>query len=377
MSDPYTSIWCTATENSVNVANNTSNVTVSLICSSSGYAYDDPNYWLKVNGTTVRSGTRNFDSGQTFTLCTYTADIAHNTDGTGSITYQGYFQGTAKPDPGNTTQTYTLTLTTINRKSTWNTVNNFNFENSFSFTYTEQVSSFTANVTLATGTFTKTITNYISGANITLTTSEKNQLYALAPNSTSLSFTLTLTTLNGTTEIGTDVVTKTGSFTATNPSYSGTFTYTPSTVILGYSSVEFFLSTTATAYKGASITKYRVTVGSAYKESSSYTGPFLFNTINNSTATLTVYDSRGLTATKTITISTDGSSGVALDVDTATNRVGVGWYITTEDSRSLSVAGDIYEGGSKLSNKYGITYTTADIQAIAQQAMIDLMEASY
>ena len=202
-------------------------------------------------------------------------------------------------------------------------------------------------------------------------------MYALAPTSTSLSFTLTLTTMNGSTEVGTDVVTRTGSFTATNPTYDGTFTYSPSPLIVGYTAVEFFLSKAAQGTKSATISQYKVTVNGVNKTSASYTGPFLFTPCGGSSATLTITDSRNKTYTQTITLTTDGTDGVALDVDTATNRVAVGKYISNEAARSLSVAGDIYEGGQTLSSKYAVTYSTSSIQSIAQQAMLDLMEASY
>lgn len=42
-----------------------------------------------------------------------------------------------------------------------------------------------------------------------------------------------------------------------------------------------------------------------------------------------------------------------MDIDTATQRVKIGGFLGTEDSQSLSVVGDIYEGGVKLSDKYG------------------------
>ena len=110
--DPYTSIWCEAVENSIDAEHNTSNVTVTLKCNSSSFADDGPVYWLKVNDTIVKSGLYNFSAG-TFTIVTHTMDVAHDEEGYGSMTYQGYFQGTQKPNPGNTTQVYVLNLTPI------------------------------------------------------------------------------------------------------------------------------------------------------------------------------------------------------------------------------------------------------------------------
>ena len=53
------------------------------------------------------------------------------------------------------------------------------------------------------------------------------------------------------------------------------------------------------------------------------------------------------------------SAQPTLDIDTANQRVKVGGFLGAEDSQSLSVAGDIYEGGQKLSAKYGSPTITA------------------
>ena len=110
------SIDITAVENSVDTANNSSNVTVTLTGhSTTGYAQDNPAYWLKVDGVTVKQGTHNFNQGESFTLDTYTADIAHNADGTKTIVCVGYFAGTGE----GTTVTKSLTLTNINISTGW------------------------------------------------------------------------------------------------------------------------------------------------------------------------------------------------------------------------------------------------------------------
>lgn len=469
MSDPYTSIWCTCTENSTDIANNTSNVTVNLICSTSGYANDNPNYWLQVNGSTVRSGTRNFDSGQTFTLATWTGNIAHNSDGTGSLTYQGYFQGTAKPDPGNTTQLYTKTLTTLARESKFGSVTDFNFESSFSFPVTKNITDATDTLVISSGTFSKTITPYVSNQSITLTSTEKTQLYNLNTTGTTVPLTLTLTTVYNSSTVGSDTKQVNGTFVAEAPTASGTINTSPSTIYEGATTLRVTLnSITFSLKKSATAVQYSVTVdgktvtGNSASSSTYYDFPNL--TSGTKTVSVQVLDSRGMSlatpVTKSITVTaysiptvpsfsvnrypnatstgatitfsgtyadvtgqdlyldlrykaTTGStwtdieyessfddvteltygSGVfsysrtiisgfdsltsyefeltiydvttdvtrttrlsqaktTLDIDTNTQRVGVGLFVTTEDNQSLSVAGDIYEGGTKLGNKY-------------------------
>lgn len=106
----YFTISANAVENSYDIENNISNVTVTLYCNApNGYAADNPAYWLKIDGVIVSSGARNF-SYENFVLATWTGNITHREDGTGSFTYQGYFQGTDKPN-GDTTPIYTLQLT--------------------------------------------------------------------------------------------------------------------------------------------------------------------------------------------------------------------------------------------------------------------------
>lgn len=493
MADSYTSIWCTCTENSTNVANNTSNITVNLICSTSGYADDNPNYWLAVNGSTVRSGTRNFSSGQTFTLATWTGDVPHNSDGTGSVTYQGYFQGTAKPNPGNTTQLYTKTLTTLARESKFGSVSDFNFESSFSFPITKNITDATDTLVISSGTFSKTITPYVSDQSITLTSTEKTQLYNLNTTGTTVPLTLTLTTVYNDSTIGSDTKEVNGTFVAEAPTASGTINTSPSIIYEGVTTLRVRLnSITFSLKKAATVVQYSVSVdgrtvtGTSTSSTTYYDFPNL--TSGSKTVTVQVLDSRGMSLatplTKSVTVtaynrptitnfsisrsptpvSTDakvsisgtyadgvtnqnslyvqilykvkgtstwnsfndgdsttpgygnmaindyesdeytfangqftltcdssvypdyyerpypmtsaydfmicvwdtvigstnyisataslGTASTTLDIDTNTQRVGVGLFCSTEDDKSLSVAGDIYEGGTKLGDKY-------------------------
>ena len=113
----YFSIGIDATENSVDVANNRSSVTVNLRCYCSGcWADDGPVYWIKVDGSEVKRGTRNFNY-EDFTI-SWTGYVNHNADGTKTISYQGFFQGCDKQGSwdtttGDTTGVKYLTLTPI------------------------------------------------------------------------------------------------------------------------------------------------------------------------------------------------------------------------------------------------------------------------
>ena len=485
MADSYTSIWCTCTENSTNVANNSSNVTVNLICSTSGYADDNPNYWLKVNGNIVRSGTRNFSSGQTFTLATWTDNIIHNDDGTCTITYQGYFQGTAKPNPGNTTQLYTKTLTTLARESKFGTLVDINIETSNSFPITKNIPDAVDTLVISSGTFSKRISPYESDQSFVFDPTDLSQLYALNTTGTTVPLTLTLTTVYDGNTIGSDTKTINGTFTAQAPTVTGTISYSPTSNILsGFTTLRVRLHNLSfSPKKAATIISYTVTVDgkSVTKTSASSSTFYIFTnlTAGSKTISVQVLDSRGMSLaspkTQAITViqysqptitsasatrypgptGTEGrlsfsgtysataipsspeysiffdieeyyndewaiwtkdevisnvqgyggtlsiSNGVftvtgfeitddsgdsefqptksykyrihiydnfggqtgwiefilgsiktTLDIDTNTQRVGVGKFIENEDNLSLTVAGDIYEGGTKLGNKY-------------------------
>ena len=72
-----------------------------------------------------------------------------------------------------------------------------------------------------------------------------------------------------------------------------------------------------------------------------------------------------------VTVTVDISvltASTTLDIDTNTRRVGIGLFCSTEDDESLSVAGDIYEGGTKLANKYA-GYTVVSSSTVPSIAL--------
>lgn len=116
-------LWQSITQNSQDIANNKSNVTVKMYLSfdgSSYYAYT--NYQtsgsMTVNGTTYNYNISsiNFSSGQAkdILLATWTGDIAHNSDGTKTLSVSGSWN-TNTDRIGSGTCSASLALTTINR----------------------------------------------------------------------------------------------------------------------------------------------------------------------------------------------------------------------------------------------------------------------
>ena len=87
----YTTLNVTATEDSTNIANNTSRVVVKVELyyggGTSTFNANSQNLTVKVNGSTIgtKSFTYNLSSGKTLSLGTYTATVKHNADGTKTV----------------------------------------------------------------------------------------------------------------------------------------------------------------------------------------------------------------------------------------------------------------------------------------------------
>lgn len=450
----------TATQVSQSIENNTSLVRVQLRVDWNGgsWASDSPRYYITINGNT-KWGTANFNTGQSSSgyanLATHEVTVPHNDDGTGSVNWSVGYEGIYANEGRYSTASGTLTLTTIPRASKITGLTDFSIESPFSFTVDKPLTTGTDKITISSGTFSKTVSNYTSGDSISFETSELNQLYALNTTGTTIPLTITITTNNGTSDIGSNSYSCNGTFTATNPTFSGTINTSPATLIEGETTLNVTLSADAVGTKGATIAEYQVTVGGTTITSATRT-TFSFTNVRDDTVTVNVVDSRGLSlatpATKSITITpysaptissasvsrtptpvstsaalaisgtyssivesgvtasyrirqTGGTYGssvsltltksngtysysgtisgtygmtnsyemeitiadtynsitrvitltsgrTTVDIDTANRRVGIGHFVSNEDDQSLSVAGDIYEGGTKLGNKY-------------------------
>lgn len=116
------STWVTGTtvvENSTDATNLTSNVTITLIVGWNGgsWASDNPAYYINVNGSRVKSGTANFNTGEASsgsqTIATWTGDVPHNSDGTGSMTWAVGYEGIYAGEGIYSTASGTKTLTPI------------------------------------------------------------------------------------------------------------------------------------------------------------------------------------------------------------------------------------------------------------------------
>ena len=306
MSDSYTSIWCEYSENSTDIVNNTSNITVTLKCSSSGYANDSPNYWLQVwapDGTRVgyKTGTRNFGNG-TFTLDTWTGDVTHDENGNGNVTYQGYFQGTAKPDPGNTTGVYSQTLTPLPRASelTNGTIQRA-IDDSMSFGVDKKISTATDKLTIKSGTVSSIVSNdYITGTTFSLSTATVNSLEKLNITGTEVSMVAQIETIVSGTTIGTNTYAFKGTFTAPTPTWTnpsvGSYNVTG---VQNHNTVTVKYGGTISGVNNAAIKSIKYTIGSQVSTVTTISNSASFTNISVKDVTIQAFDGRGASVIST------------------------------------------------------------------------------
>lgn len=299
----------TITQNSQNVNNNTSNVTVSVrfYRTNTGYTtYGSGTVYCKINGTTysasVTPSQKITNSG--IVLFTKTLNISHNADGTKTLTASAWID--LNTPLTSSEQSYSQALTTIPRATT----------PTLSASSVALGGSVTISLPRASSSFTHTLTYKFGNASGTIGTdlgtsaswSPPLSLASQIPNTTSGVVTITCTTYNGSTKIGTKSVTitvtvpasvvPTISSIAVSEGVSG-LNAKIGAFVQGQSKIN--LTITAAGAYGSSVTTYISKFGS-----SSFNGAsFSIENVNSSgsvTLAVTVTDSRGRKTTKNQTI---------------------------------------------------------------------------
>lgn len=302
-------------QSSQNVSANTSTVsyTLNLVkTSGSGYWTNDNSlsYNVVIDGTTVASGTTSYDFRnaipKTITLASGTRTITHNADGTKSISCSGYASDSAN-GLGSRTVSGSLALTTIPRASQPSLSSGSTASGNAVIIYTNRASNaFTHTLTYSFGSYNGTIaTGVTDSASWTIPVALMNAI----PNSTSGTGTITCVTYNGSTNIGSKSV----AFTMTVPA-----SIVPSFTTITHSERTSSVSTNVGAYVktlsalnlaitgasgiyGSSITTYRITCnGDTISTVSGATSAL--KTSGTLSIVGTITDSRGRTASKTVTI---------------------------------------------------------------------------
>lgn len=322
--DQYYNYQCVVKENSYNIANNTSNVTITFAIQGpwNPSFYEWTTYYgIVVDGVTKASSsdapyiTNNYKQ-----LLSWTGNVAHNSDGSKSINVGVYLYQNSPASylpkqytSGSPLSMGSVALTTIPRASSV----------SLSASSVNVGNAITANVSRASSSFTHTVEFYINetyyqkytnvGASQAFTI--PTSWYSAMPSSTSCTAYCRITTYNGSEQIGSQV---SKAFTVTIPSSVvptvGTITLDPDNIVTTDTTSRNIL------VRGKNKLTVRVSGCSAGTGSSirSYTfsGPGISSTTTNTSATsgsvisqtgvltytVKVTDRRGRTATKTQTI---------------------------------------------------------------------------
>ena len=352
----------TITQNSQSVANNTSNVTVSVRVyrTNTGYTtYGTGTVYCTINGTqytdSITSSDKITSSG--IVIFSKTLNIAHSADGTKTLATSARI---THDQFSSSSQSYSQKLTTIPRATTPTlSASSVNMGASITINMPRASSSFEHTLTYKFGSATGTIGSELGTSRAwTVPLSLASQI----PNGTSGTCTITCKTYNGSTLIGT----KTVSFTAKVPS-----SVVPSVSSLTVAEAESGLAAKFGAYV-QNKSKLKVTINASGSYSStiksykttiagkSYSGnSFTSGTLTSSgtvTISTTVTDSRGRTATKSSTVSVLAYTAPKISTFTTQRENGLG---AADDEGTMALARikfSISSVGDKNTKSYVVEY---------------------
>ena len=304
-----------------NIQNNTT--TISWTLSGAGTAsvgyYKAGNFKVVIDGKTVFNSPEriNLYNGTVVKNGTYVFN--HNKDGT--KTFKASVEAGIYTTAVNCTGSATFSLPAIPRASTILSVSGNKITDKYSVKYSKAVSTYndTLQINVAGRSVSQKIANYSSGASFSLSDAVKKDIYSVGSQNVYLEF--QLVTYNGSTKIGTsDIIKKSVAVNDSQPmigdiSYIDTNSKTVSItgdstkIIKGYSTVRATISNVK-AMNGATIQKIVSKIGDV-TNTTTLTGSSSSNVAidigkvnvsEDSQLVVTVTDSRGLTATSSITV---------------------------------------------------------------------------
>ncbi len=352
----------TITQNSQSVANNTSNVTVSVRVyrTNTGYTtYGTGTVYCTINGTQYTEAITTSDkiTSSGIVLFSRTLNIAHGADGSKTLSTSTRI---THDQFSSSAQSYNQALTTIPRATTPTvSASSVNMGSDITISMPRASSSFDHTLTYKFGSATGTIGSDLgTSAAWTVPLSLASQI----PNGTSGTCTITCKTYNGSTLIGT----KTVSFTAKVPS-----SVVPSISSLTVAEAESGLSAKFGAYV-QNKSKLKVTISAAGSYSStiksykttiagkSYTANSFTSGVLTSSGTVTisctVTDSRGRTATKSSTVTVLAYTAPKITKFSAFRANADGTQNYDSESVNCSYAWSVSALGNKNDNAYLFEY---------------------
>ena len=319
----YTSyVYIQAKLNSQSTANNTSNVSVRARVK---YGYP----WYAASAIKIRAGkgsssgsyneyTHTYTSSSKattteHTTASWTGNISHNQDGTGTLPLYGYIY--QKEWGVNKSTTGSVALPTIPRASLPTiTPNPFNIGDTITINTNRKVQTYTDDLFMNIGSDVEVLGTDVATTIQVDTSQYANQIYALIPNATSYTSTIDNSTYDGETFIGSNSISYTANVVDSEPTFTLGYRDTNSTttaitgnnqqIIRNQSTLQINI-TNASALYGASLVSASVDINGNI-----YTGSFSGSSLNinvgtvdlssNENAVVTVTDSRGLTTTKSV-----------------------------------------------------------------------------
>lgn len=364
----------TITQNSQSVANNTSNVTVSVRVyrTNTGYTtYGTGTVYCTINGTqyteSITSSDKITSSG--IVLFTKTLNIAHSADGSKTLATSARI---THDQFSSSNQSYSQKLTTIPRATTPTlSASSVNMGASITINMPRASSSFDHTLTYKFGSATGTIGSDLGTSKAwTVPLSLASQI----PNGTSGTCTITCKTYNGSTLIGT----KTVSFTAKVPSsvVPSISALTASEATTGLAAKfgayiqnksKLKVSITAAGSYSSTIKSYKTTIAGKSYTASSFTSSVI-STSGTVTISTTVTDSRGRTATKSITVSVLAYTAPKISTFTAQRANGLG---AADDDGTMALARikfAVSALGDKNDKSYAVEYKLKSSDAWEQAA---------
>ena len=349
-------------ENSTSVANNTSNVTINFYIKGpwAPSYYDWTTYYgIIIDGSVRDSGSsRPYVSTSNVKLLSWTGDIAHNSDGSKSISVSVYLtNGSASYLPTQYPSSSPLymgsvSLTTIPRASSVS-CSTADIGSNATISISRASSSFTHTLTYSFGSLSGTIATKTSSTSVSWTI--PTTFYAQIPNDKSGTGTITCYTYNGSTLIGS----KPTSFTATVNESASKPTLNPTaidsnattTALTGDSSkfIKYYsnasVSTGAQARNSATLKSQKITCGAKSISSASGT----INSVESGSFTFSATDSRGYPTTQTV-------NKTLIEYIKLTCSLNAG-APTTDGVATLKISGNYWDGTfGALANTLTVQY---------------------
>lgn len=320
-------------ENSTNITNNTSNVTVTATIKSNGASWSSSYnstliiYWhdnrenhdRQVASKNLKSLGANASASASGTI-----NVTHNNDGSLSgYAYAKFTKGGTSawtPNNGGVSTNWTA-LTTIARYPTLVSGSNFTDIQNPVYNISNPDTTHNTRVKIEAGENTQLIirdlgVGYNGTYTLELTEAERNTLRALCPNSKTLSVVETVCAMNGNTELSASYKDYTMTVVDASPTFNASYQDTNSTttaitqnnqlIIRNNSTLEIDV-TNATAYKSATLSSVKAKLNGTIYNGTLNNGSATFNigTINiseNITAVVTLTDSRGFLTNQNVNI---------------------------------------------------------------------------